>query len=301
MVLKAESDAADEASFFVINPCPDDLEKAKHEENYLIPRDADERGETRPWAAVVKCPCAEHCNVFNYKKACVWSFQSTDMCLRYLLNHLWNKHHMTQAEGVLCIQCSDLQWQLGQDTYDERETYRVHLEKGQGGQGSSKKARTMNVDQALAKTSSMSSTAAADGEPTVANDADEICFICQDIMLPTDTKFWLPCVHKYHRDCFHSYAESKRMAMTGLRCPICKTPQSVGPKAHWIAHMIQDSPADEDDAGTPESFLQMVLRNVDVQHVEVASSSTARPALLSDIFAFCTPQEQDFLLGDYGP
>ena len=167
-----QSDAADDASPYVITPCPADLEKAKNNESYFIHREADEPGETRPWTSIAQCPVAEHCNETSYKKACVWSFEGKEMCLRYLLNHLWNKHHMTQHTGVVCIQCSDLIWEFGQDTYEERETYRVQLEasKRQEGQGSSKKARVSLIDsaQALAKTGSGSSARSGSSAPIMA-------------------------------------------------------------------------------------------------------------------------------------
>ena len=152
--LNFEGDAADEAdNVFEVNHCPDDLQMAKNRETYFIPEDGDDEKETRMWCAIVKCPAYEDCNKENYRKACVWSFQSTEMCQKYLLNHLYNKHKMTPGEGVRCIQCSDLQWEFGQDGYDDRDRYRNQLKTR--GQGSSKKARLSS--QALANTGSCSS------------------------------------------------------------------------------------------------------------------------------------------------
>ena len=113
MVLKVDSDAADQDSFQEITECPEDLERTKNLETYFIPRDADVPGETRQYVSIAKCPFAEHCNEANFKKACVWSFQSVEMCMSYLMNHLWNKHSMNQGEGLLCIMCSDLKWEFG--------------------------------------------------------------------------------------------------------------------------------------------------------------------------------------------
>ena len=104
------------------------LPPEKNKEDAWLDREDDYPELTRVYWKIEGCPCAEKCSKQAWNKVWAWSFLGEDEVKRYVKHHLMrsSNHHMSadDADGVL----DGVNAVIYEETYDEREEYRKHVE-----------------------------------------------------------------------------------------------------------------------------------------------------------------------------
>ena len=109
---------------------PIDLEPQKFNESYYIAAQQDHPTWSREWVAIIRCPCEDGCSKKAWDRAQTYSFMSPQKAMQYCLHHLmWSGlHKLPKAEAIAAMTCPVLTWETGQDSFDEREHYRLQLD-----------------------------------------------------------------------------------------------------------------------------------------------------------------------------
>ncbi len=109
---------------------PIDLEPQKFNESYYVAAEEDQPSWNREWAAIICCPCEETCSKKAWDRAQTYSFMSPQKAMQYCLHHLmWSGlHKLPKADAIAAMTCPALAWETGQDSFDEREHYRLQLD-----------------------------------------------------------------------------------------------------------------------------------------------------------------------------
>ena len=109
---------------------PIDLEPEKFNESYYVDALEDHPTWSREWAAIIRCPCEDGCSKKAWDRAQTYSFMSPQKAMQYCLHHLmWSGlHKLPKADAIAAMTCPVLAWETGQDSFDEREHYRLQLD-----------------------------------------------------------------------------------------------------------------------------------------------------------------------------
>ena len=123
-----------------------DLIVTKNKENWFeLPEDMDEDGPeyTRTIVRLKTCPFTpckhpdtgaqcNSCSKASWNAANVWSIHTHYHVLGYLLQHAthsrWHEHSEDEAYDMIIDRWQDLEWEYKDDTYEDRQQYRAHVE-----------------------------------------------------------------------------------------------------------------------------------------------------------------------------
>ena len=108
---------------------PIDLEPEKFNESYYVDALDDHATWSREWVAIIRCPCEDDCSKKAWDRASPYSFVSPQKAMQYCLHHLmWSGlHKLPKGEAIAAMTCPALEWETGQDSFDEREHYRLQI------------------------------------------------------------------------------------------------------------------------------------------------------------------------------
>ena len=115
-------------------PVRDMMLPKKNQEPWFLAADQDYEGLVRPVVSIKSCPFGdERCQHHNFRNACVWSFNSTDEVLSYLMQHGTHSshHNLTEVDcyDKICDQWWNIEWSNDDDTFEDRVAYRENVRK----------------------------------------------------------------------------------------------------------------------------------------------------------------------------
>ena len=125
----------DEEGFGPADPHELDVEKCVEEEfkeHYFIDRKDDEEAYCRPCFKIKECLFPDKCSDNAWQRAQVRSWYSKQSCLNYLKRHLKisSLHNLSEeaAQQAIVDNFDNIAWGEWEDTWDEREKYRISVE-----------------------------------------------------------------------------------------------------------------------------------------------------------------------------
>ena len=129
-------DGNEDEEGFVADPRDLNVEKCveeKFKENYFIDRKDDETDYCRPCFKIKSCLLPEKCSDNAWQHAQVRSWHSKQSCLNYLKRHLKisSLHNLSEeaAQQAIVDNFDKIDWEEWEDTWEEREKYRISIEK----------------------------------------------------------------------------------------------------------------------------------------------------------------------------
>ena len=131
----ADDGDEDEEGFGPADPHELDVEKCVEEEfkeHYFIDRKDDEEAYCRPCFKIKECLFPDKCSDNAWQRAQVRSWYSKQSCLNYLKRHLKTSglHNLSEegAQQAIVDNFDNIKWGEWEDTWDEREKYRISIE-----------------------------------------------------------------------------------------------------------------------------------------------------------------------------
>ncbi len=128
-------DGNEDEEGFVADPRDLNVEKCveeKFKENYFIDRKDDEEAYCRPCFKMKACLFPEKCSDNAWHHAQVKSWYSKQSCLNYLKRHLKasSLHNLSEeaAQQAIVDNIDKIEWDVWEDTWEEREKYRISFE-----------------------------------------------------------------------------------------------------------------------------------------------------------------------------
>ena len=142
-------------------PDIDDIVVTRNNEDYFVSPEEDWEEKTRPAVSLSSCPFGpcrhpetgvevDSCSKSAWSSANVWSLQGATEALGYLMHHgiysPWHGMRRQECYDFLKDNWKDLKWEIYDDTFHMRQSYRDYREREKNRRGHEKK-RAEQVDR----------------------------------------------------------------------------------------------------------------------------------------------------------